>query len=270
MLIYGRLKKTICIVITLCLILCRAAAGATENADVKSLNDAMERIGSADSLTIQMHLTLTQNEIDKLSGDVICQVDKEKEYLHATLTDDAGRSRDVEIASMDGERILRDGDDYYTMPEDWEQRTENSFIIPETISVDQLRKNLKKLIGSAIDKLAITDAGLSLHLTKNDIPFSLGLAVGFADGYEVKGDGSDEFQLSLGYGLYIDHIDLDIPLVNGDVGEIQMEIALGGRSRDGESLDTSITMDCSFSDIGSTTPATIDTTGIELKPLEQK
>lgn len=256
--------------IFLCLILTCAALGFTESADVNALDDALKRIGSADSLTIRIRITLTQNSLDRLRADVIFQVDQERAYFHASLVDDTGKTRNVEIASSEGMRIIRDGDAFYSMQNDLEDGTLRSLINPETLTVDQLRKSLKALIGSAIDKLTITNDGLSLHLTKGEIPFFLGLAVGFADGYEIKEEEAGGFVLPLGYGLYIDHIDLNIPVEDGSIGDIQAEAALGGRSRDGASLITSIVVDCSFSDIDSTTPETVDTTGIELRPLEQK
>lgn len=255
------------IVLCLCFFLNFMVSGYAESAEIKALNDAAERIGSADSLTIRMRLVFSQNGVEKLSGDVICQVDKEREYLHATLADEHGKTRDAEIASSDGRQIIRDGDDYYAMPEDWEKGAE-SFAIPEPMTVDQLRADLKGLIGAASDKLTVTDTGLSLHLTKEELPFFLGLAIGFADGYVIQGDDAEGFSLPLGYGLYIDHIDLDIPVKDGDIGDVRMEIALGGRSKEGTDLLTNLSVDCSFSDINSTTPAIIDTTGVELKTLD--
>ena len=230
-----------------------------------------------------------------MTGDAVCQFDDGSAYVGATIAGTNMDMRDMEMSTAHGTCVIRVHDDLYAMPVDEAAEGADTATTPDATGVNQLRNALRALLGAAAEKMTVTDAGLSLHITKYEVPFRLSFAVGLFDGY-VLTEGEERarwperlaaptmlhgtragraarrtddggFTLPLGYGLYIDHMDLTIPMENEAMGGATLEIALCGKSAEGDALVTILNADCRFSHRNTTVPATVDTTGVAFRPL---
>lgn len=272
-------------------------ASFSAGADDEALNAALAQIVSAESLTVDLHIVIRQNGAERMRGDINCQAGKESEYVRMLITGADMSARDVEMSTGDGTRMIRVGDDFFSMPVNEGEPAANDLAALAILNVDQLRGALKELFGSVAEKMTVSDAGLCFHITENEVPSFLNFMVGFADGYVLEeGEEGDRwpaslaasiishgtrkasaekevsdcrFFLPLGYGLNIDHMDLEIPMAHGAVDSLTLEIALEGKSADGDALHTALVLSCRFSDVNMTVPATVDATGVAFAPLER-
>lgn len=298
----GLLKKAAAFGLGLWMMLSGAAVGfAEEAAQAGMLEGVMESLMQAQSITIDAQYAVRQNGEDMIFGDVVYQNGGERQYAIANITLFNGETQDMEWSVADGAQVIRIGDDFYSSPvgEDEENVGEEAASDAEPLqaretesdektTADYLNTVLGQLLGSVAQNITISDTGLVLHLSGDEVPAVLNLAVSAASGtmaeeddvsaavsgilYGTRGDtaepAEDKTVMSLGTNLYIDRVDLDMAVEGESISGIQCSITLVGKDAQGGRLETELAATIRFVDVNATEPAAIDMTGVQMKPLE--
>lgn len=267
--------------------------GGAETAE-EAFDAALQRTGSARSGTAAIRITLRQNGEEKLSGDILCQMAQGKAYLSAGITGMNSLKRDMEVSINGRFCVIRDGNTYYALLVGEQGKAMPEAPAPELLTASGLRRLLRKLLGGAVEKMTVTEMGLSLHVPGREMPFMLGVLLGLSDGYVLTdapagghwpkslapsgvlhgvrqgGAGTEAarggpFKLALGYALQVDHVDLDMEVTDGRIGTVIIRIALGSRTSQEEPLLTELDVEVRLMDFDRTEPGMVDVWGVEME-----
>ncbi|MDL2319131.1 hypothetical protein LJC74_08700 [Eubacteriales bacterium OttesenSCG-928-A19] len=294
-------QKMVAIGLTLCFAMGGAIGLAEDTAGTTALEAAMESMASAESMTIDAQFAIRQNGEDYMTGDMLYQYDSESRYSSSAITDADGETHEMEMSGSGDTCVLRSGDDFYSMSVDEMEKRRKDTEAPasedadeaaESATGDYLRTVMEQLFGSVYDQMTISDTGLSLHLAGDEVPAILNLAVSMhSDLMEadlstyattsrpvvLHGTRGEQNMVevedvktrpSLGSGLHIDRIDLDVAIEGETISGVQCSIVLVGQDADGAPLETELAAVIRILDVNTTEPATVDTDGVEMKPIE--
>lgn len=307
---YG--MKILALGLSLCLML-GGAIGLAEDTQSTVFEGALDNMADAQSITIDAQFAIRQNGEDMVTGDILFQSGQESMYTSTSVTHMDGQTRDMEMSLADGMQTIRVGDDFYTMPVDEKDDTVTEDVVADATaddvvketnaagktSADYMQTVMDQLFGTVSDNMTISDTGLSLHLSGDDVPAILNLAVSMMSNpitldipveaivpeaeeteaisailhgtrKEAATEDAAKHQASLGHNLYIDRVDLDVAIENNTISGIQCSIIIVGKDADGAVLETEFAAVVRIIDVNETNPATVDLTGVELKPLEHE
>lgn len=284
------------------LILCLAMGGAagiaedarsTSNAVLEGMGasdtilDIGERMADADSMTIDAQIAVRQNGEDFVTGTALYQFAGDDQYMRAEIAHASGEAAEMEQSTADGTRVMRKGDDYYSMPIGDEADEDDDDLITSRISLPEdtagyMGTVLGQLFGVVTEKMTVTEDGIGLHLAGEEVPAILNLVLSMADGHTaeapartilhgtrgVAAEPKADDTLSLGSSLRIDRIDLDVAMEGDYVSGIQCSIVLTGVDAEGATVETELASVIRISDVNATTPDVVDTTGVEMTPIE--
>lgn len=294
-------KKAMAMGMCLCMLLGSAVGFAEEGKDTNALESALKSLMASESMTIDAQYIIRQNGEDMITGDVLYQTGGDRQYARANATHQGGEMQDMEWCKADGTQVVRIGDDFYAIPVDTDEEAveveatsdeEDDIESTEKTTMDYLMTVLGQLFGSASNSLTLSDTGLALHMSGDEVPAVLNLVVSTASGtmidtpetkdeaeatsgilYGTRGEVTELKEekptMTMGTNLYIDRIDLDMAVEGQSLSGIQCSIILVGKDVQGERLETEIAAVIRFVDLGTTEPGAIDMTGVEMKPLEE-
>lgn len=286
----GFSAKAMVLGLTLCLALGGVASAMAEEttASTASFEAIAEKMADADSMTLDAQIAIRQNGEDVITGDVLCQLAEDSQYTSATITRVGGETADMEQSISGGTRTVRMGDDFYSMPDDGEDMLDDAEdmtesergMMPEDTSA-YLNTVIEQLFGSMTQKMTVTDDGISLHVSGDEVPAILNLAMSMMDGYQVTDDAQTLLygtrgeaaeatpeHLSLGTNLRIASIDLDVAMADDFLSGIQFSIVISGVDADGAAIETELAAVVRVTDVNATTPAAVDVTGVDMQPVK--
>lgn len=276
-------QKAVALGLLLCLAL-GGAAGLAEDMQQTALESAMERLTQAESMTVDAQVVVRQNGEDLITGEALCQTGADGQYASATITRVGGETKDMEMSVAGGTRVVRMGDDFYSMPMEVEAEDEvsgeaDAFALSER-TMGYASTVMTQLFGTVTEKMTVTTDGISLHLAGEEVPAILNLAVSLTDSlptqtessilYGTRGEAAQSDApeaLSLGSSLRIDRIDMDVAMEGELISGIQFTIVLAGEDAEGEAMETELAAVIRIYDVDATQPATVDMTGVDMKPF---
>lgn len=283
---YG--QKIAAVALILCLAL-GGAVGYAEDAQTDALEGVMTQMAEAESMTIDAQFAVRQNGEDKITGDVLFQSAGESQYASAVVTHADGETRDMEMSQADETRVIRMGDEFYSVPVteiekdsdtaaevEPDETAEFSNIYLETV-VDQL-------FGTVTENMTVTEEGISLHLAGDEVPAILNLGLSMMDGFTdvstatperailhgtrgAAAEAEPDAPMTLGGKVRIDRIDVDISTDGEMINGIQCSIVLTGEDAEGAALETEFAAVIRIYDVNATEPAAVDITGVEMTPV---
>jgi len=226
----------------------------------------------AQNMTVAADITIKQDSEVIMSGNTNSQIDGRSQYSNSQIQAD-GKTTEVESSTADGTSITRIGDQYTsTSRADKDDDWNDSEQFGTSSSTTKLMEMVTDLLVGDV-KAHFTGSGdtISVNLEGAQIPELLNVAasamVEQSANQSGKMSGEDDFSnnafenLSITQNVQVKRISLEAELKDGYTTNNVITIVLTGTDSSGTGHEIELFCTADISDIGSTTPATIDTTG---------
>lgn len=246
-------------------------AFATGNAYQNYKSAALQTV-EAQNMTVTADITVRQDGKVIMSGNTTSQIDGRSQYSSSQIQTD-GTTTDVESSTANGTTITRIGDQYTSAnhtnrDDDWNDGKSLS-ASSSTMKLMEMVTDL--LVGDV--KTHFTGSGntVSVNLEGAQIPELLNVAAsamveqsankpGRTSGeYDLFGDVFENLPIT--QNVQIKRISLEGELQDGYAADNVITIVITGADSSGTTHEIELICKADISNIGSTTPDTIDTTG---------
>lgn len=223
---------------------------------------------SEDNLTAHAAVQMKQNGKVIASGNAVYEKSAGVQYA-SVVADVAGQNMIQEEYSDGNVKIKSDGSKY-TEKSRKEKHDENEQLTPNMIRLAEMTADL--FVGDLSNQFVSNGNTVSVTLTDVQIPEIANVAASaftemnagkhFDEG---KNDLEDvllqEFPIT--QNAKIESVTMDAEIVKGNLSAQDMTIVVSGQTSDGKETQVEITINANVSDIGSTTPQTIDTSSLQ-------
>lgn len=246
-------------------------AFATGNA-YQNYKDAALQTIQEQNMTVTSDIMVKQDGTVIISGNAVSQTAGLNQYSSSQMKVN-GETVDTESSTIDGSTIRRIGDQYTSTSYagkngDWDSRDQFS---TSSSSVKLMEMVTDLLVGDV--KTYFTGSGntVSVNLEGAQIPELLNVAASamVEQGTNKPGRVSSESDifsdvlqnLTITQSVQVKRISLEAEMSDGYVGDNVITIVLTGKDSAGAVHEMELTCNASLSNIGSTTPQAVDTTG---------
>lgn len=223
---------------------------------------------SEDNLTIHAAVQMKQNGKVIASGNAVYEKVSEVQYASVTA-DFAGQNVTQEEYSDGIVKIKSDGSKY-TEKSRKEKHDENEKLTPNMIKLVEMTADL--FVGDLSNQFVSSGDTISVTLTDVQIPEIVNVVVSAftemnagKNNENGKNDLEDvllqEFPIT--QNARIESVTMDADIAKGNLSAQNMTIVVSGQTSDGKDAQIEITINANVSDIGSTTPQTIDTSSLQ-------
>lgn len=242
----------------------------------ESYKTAVVNTISEDNLTIHAAVQMKQNGKVIASGNVVYEKASEVQYASVTA-DFAGQNMTQEEYSDGIVKVKSDGS-RYTEKSRKEKYDENEKLTPNTIKLAEMTADL--FVGDLSNQFVSSGDTVSVTLTDVQIPEIANVATSAftemnagKNNENGKNDLGDvllqEFPIT--QNARIESVTMDADIAKGNLSAQNMTIVVSGQTSDGKDTQVEITVNADVSDIGFTTPQTIDTSSLQkLSSLENE
>lgn len=234
----------------------------------ESYKSAVVNTIGEDNLTAHAAVQMKQNGKVIASGNAVYEKSAGVQYA-SVVADVAGQSMIQEEYSDGNVKIKSDGSKY-TEKSRKEKHDENERLTPNMIKLAEMTADL--FVGDLSNQFVSNGNTVSVTLTDVQIPEIANVAASaftemnagkhFDEG---KNDLEDvllqEFPIT--QNAKIESVTMDAEIVKGNLSAQDMTIVVSGQTSDGKDTQVEITINANVSDIGSTTPQTIDTSSLQ-------
>lgn len=234
----------------------------------ESYKSAVVNTIGEDNLTAHAAVQMKQNGKVIASGNAVYEKSAGVQYA-SVVADVAGQSMIQEEYSDGNVKIKSDGSKY-TEKSRKEKHDENEQLTPNMIKLAEMTADL--FVGDLSNQFVSNGNTVSVTLTDVQIPEIANVAASaftemnagkhFDEG---KNDLEDvllqEFPIT--QNAKIESVTMDAEIVKGNLSAQDMTIVVSGQTSDGKDTQVEITINANVSDIGSTTPQTIDTSSLQ-------
>lgn len=234
----------------------------------ESYKSAVVNTIGEDNLTAHAAVQMKQNGKVIASGNAVYEKSAGVQYA-SVVADVAGQSMIQEEYSDGNVKIKSDGTKY-TEKSRKEKHDENEQLTPNMIKLAEITADL--FVGDLSNQFVSNGNTVSVTLTDVQIPEIANVAASaftemnagkhFDEG---KNDLEDvllqEFPIT--QNAKIESVTMDAEIVKGNLSAQDMTIVVSGQTSDGKDTQVEITINANVSDIGSTTPQTIDTSSLQ-------
>lgn len=223
---------------------------------------------SEDNLTIHAAVQMKQNGKVIASGNAVYEKVSEVQYASVTA-DFAGQNVTQEEYSDGIVKIKSDGSKY-TEKSRKEKHDENEKLTPNMIKLVEMTADL--FVGDLSNQFVSSGDTISVTLTDVQIPEIANVAVSaFTEMNAGKNNENDKNDLEdvllqefpITQNARIESVTMDADIAKGNLSAQNMTIVVSGQTSDGKDAQIEITINANVSDIGSTTPQTIDTSSLQ-------
>lgn len=234
----------------------------------ESYKSAVVNTIGEDNLTAHAAVQMKQNGKVIASGNAVYEKSAGVQYA-SVVADVAGQNMIQEEYSDGNVKIKSDGSKY-TEKSRKEKHDENERLTPNMIKLAEMTADL--FVGDLSNQFVSNGNTVSVTLTDVQIPEIANVAVSaftemnagkrFDEG---KNDLEDvllqEFPIT--QNARIESVAMDADIAKGNLSAHDMTIVVSGQTSDGKDTQVEITINANVSDIGSTTPQTIDTSSLQ-------
>lgn len=254
-----------------------AVASGNSYQDYKSA--VLETIKN-DNVTIKSNVKIKQNGALIVEGDVENQVSDKNQYSVGKIKAN-DTTVDMEMSLNNNKMINRIGDKYSSIS--FEDRNYEENNEKDSAGGEKIMNTITDvLVGDIKNNFTRNGDNVSLSLEKSQIPELLNVAVSSMveektdrvekdkkhnDIAEMKDIETAINQIDITKNAQVKSVNLDAKLENGVIKENIIKMVITGNDDKGEAKEVEVTIDAEISNIGNTTPKTIDTTG---KNVEEK
>ena len=223
---------------------------------------------SEDNLTAHAAVQMKQNGKVIASGNAVYEKSAGVQYA-SVVADVAGQSMIQEEYSDGNVKIQSDGSKY-TEKSRKENHDENEQLTPNMIRLAEMTADL--FVGDLSNQFVSNGNTVSVTLTDVQIPEIANVAASAftemnagKNNENGKNDLGDvllqEFPIT--QNAKIESVTMDADIARGNLSAQDMTIVVSGQTSDGKDTQVEITINANVSDIGSTTPQTIDTSSLQ-------
>lgn len=234
----------------------------------ESYKTAVVNTISEDNLTAHAAVQMKQNGKVIASGYAVYEKTSEVQYA-SVVADVAGQSMIQEEYSDGNVKIKSDGSKY-TEKSRKEKHDENEKLTPNMIKLAEMTADL--FVGDLSNQFVSSGDTISVTLTDVQIPEIANVAASAftemnagKNNENGKNDLGDvllqEFPIT--QNARIESVTMDADIAKGNLSAQNMTIVVSGQASDGKDTQIEITINANVSDIGSTTPQTIDTSSLQ-------
>lgn len=234
----------------------------------ESYKSAVVNTIGEDNLTAHAAVQMKQNGKVIASGNAVYEKSAGVQYA-SVVADVAGQNMIQEEYSDGNVKIKSDGSKY-TEKSRKEKHDENEQLTPNMIRLAEMTADL--FVGDLSNQFVSNGNTVSVTLTDVQIPeIANVVASAFTEMNagkhfdEGKNDLEDvllqEFPIT--QNAKIESVTMDAEIVKGNLSAQNMTIVVSGQTSDGKDTQVEITINANVSDIGSTTPQTIDTSSLQ-------
>lgn len=223
---------------------------------------------SEDNLTVRASVQMKQNGKVIASGNAVYEKADGVQYA-SVAADVAGKSITQEEYSDGYVKIKSDGSKY-TEKSRKEKHTENEQLTPNMIKLAEMTADL--FVGDLSNQFVSSGDTVSVTLTDVQIPEIANVA---ASAFTEMNAGKkyDEGKNDLGDVLLqefpitqnaaIESVTMNADISKGNLSAQNVTVIVSGQTADGKDTQIEITVNADVTDIGSTTPQTIDTSSLQ-------
>lgn len=234
----------------------------------ESYKSAVVNTIGEDNLTAHAAVQMKQNGKVIASGNAVYEKSAGVQYA-SVVADVAGQSMIQEEYSDGNVKIKSDGSKY-TEKNRKEKYDENEQLTPNMIKLAEMTADL--FVGDLSNQFVSNGNTVSVTLTDVQIPEIANVAASAFTEMNVgkhfdegKNDLEDvllqEFPIT--QNAKIESVTMDADIAKGNLSAQDITIVVSGQTSDGENTQVEITINANISDIGSTTPQTIDTSSLQ-------
>lgn len=234
----------------------------------ESYKTAVVNTISEDNLTAHAAVQMKQNGKVIASGSAVYEKSAGVQYASVTA-DVAGQSMIQEEYSDGNVKIKSDGSKY-TEKSRKEKHDENEKLTPNMIKLAKMTADL--FVGDLSNQFVSSGDTVSVTLTDVQISEIANVAASAFTEMNVgknhengKNDLGDvllqEFPIT--QNARIESVTMDADIAKGNLSAQNMIIVVSGQMSDGKDTQVEITVNADVSDVGSTTPQTIDTSSLQ-------
>lgn len=227
---------------------------------------------SEDNLTAHAAVQMKQNGKVIASGNAVYEKAAGVQYA-SVVADVAGQNMIQEEYSDGNVKIKSDGSKY-TEKNRKEKHDENEKLTPNMIKLAEMTADL--FVGDLSNQFVSSGDTISVTLTDVQIPEIANVAASAFTEMNVgknnengKNDLGDvllqEFPIT--QNARIESVTMDADIAKGNLSAQNMTIVVSGQTSDGKDTQVEITVNADVSDVGSTTPQTIDTSSLQKSSL---
>lgn len=234
----------------------------------ESYKSAVVNTIGEDNLTAHAAVQMKQNGKVIANGNAVYEKSAGVQYA-SVVADVAGQSMIQEEYSDGNVKIKSDGSKY-TEKSRKEKHDENEQLTPNMIKLAEMTADL--FVGDLSNQFVSNGNTVSVTLTDVQIPEIANVAASaftemnagkhFDEG---KNDLEDvllqEFPIT--QNAKIESVTMDADIAKGNLSVQNVTIVVSGQTSDGKDTQVEITINANVSDIGSTTPQTIDTSSLQ-------
>lgn len=234
----------------------------------ESYKTAVVNTISEDNLTARAAVQMKQNGKVIASGNAVYEKASEVQYASVTA-DFAGQNMTQEEYSDGIVKVKSDGS-RYTEKSHKEKHDENEKLTPNMIKLAEMTADL--FVGDLSNQFVSSGDTVSVSLTDVQIPEIANVAASAFTEMNAgknhengKNDLGDvllqEFPIT--QNARIESVIMDADIAKGNLSAQNMTIVVNGQTSDDKDTQVEITINADVSDIGSTTPQTIDTSSLQ-------
>lgn len=223
---------------------------------------------SEDNLTAHAAVQMKQNGKVIASGNAVYEKSAGVQYA-SVVADVAGQNMIQEEYSDGNVKIKSDGSKY-TEKNRKEKHDENEQLTPNMIKLAEMTADL--FVGDLSNQFVSSGDTVSVTLTDVQIPEIANVAASaFTEMNAGKNheNGKNDLggvllqEFPITQNARIESVTMDADIAKGNLSAQNMTIVVSGQTSDGKDTQVEITINANVSDIGSTTPQTIDTSSLQ-------
>ncbi len=214
-----------------------------------------------DNMTVSATMEMKQDETVIAQGTTMMQKAGTQSYMLSNMTI-GDQVMDTERSSNDGVAISRQGDQYFSssigIGDNKRQELQNS---PNITKLMDMTSDL--LVGDVKNQFVANGDTISLNLTDAQIPELANVAM--AASTEMRGQHQADLNMPNVFPITqnskIESINLNATVKDGSISAMDITVVMSGQNNDRQTVRIETTVKGTVSELGTTTPNQIDTTG---------
>ncbi|MHB8065834.1 MAG: hypothetical protein ACYDG2_24995, partial [Ruminiclostridium sp.] len=226
----------------------------------------------ADNMTVSASVQMKQNGAVVAQGDTLMQRAGADSYSHSSMKI-GDKVIETEHSSKDGVMISRQGDEYFSTSFGSGYKKQRD--IQESPNMTKLMEMMADLVmGDVKNQFVANGDTISVSLTDAQIPELANVAMaafsemsGKYDAhnysqYKNKSFGADMANIfPITQDAAIKSVKVNATLKDGRIAAMDMNLVMTGQDKDGKTVSVETTVNGTVSELGTTAPQQIDTTG---------
>lgn len=215
----------------------------------------------ADNMTVSATMQMKQDGTVLAEGTTMMQKAGTQSYMLSNMTI-GDQVIETERSIQDGVMISRQGDHYFSTSmgkgEDKRQDLQNS---PNMAKLMDMTTDL--LVGDVKNQFVASGDTISVNLTDAQIPELANVAIGAMT--EMRGQHDAEAKMAnlfpITQNIKIASIKVNATVKDGSISAMDLNMVITGQDKDGKPVTIETTVNGTVSELGTTIPQQLDTTG---------